>query len=207
MWHVLVSLHKEITISFLMVGHTKFSPDCCFGLFKQMYRKTKAGNIHDIVDVVKQSARVKHPQLIGDYDATIHVKSHDWSTFFDNHFIQTSLKCISKIQHFRFISDYPGYVYVRNTSDDKEHRLKLLKYLSWRLCKSALSEQRISPGLSLEFQWYPHHKIQGSKVLLWCWKRFDLLSTSNTIRNITSFTIKSQFSYIKINVILLYYIV
>ena len=64
-------LCQEITISFLMVRHTKFSPDWCFGLFKQMYRKTKVGNIHDIADVVNQSARVNHPQLIGDYDGTI----------------------------------------------------------------------------------------------------------------------------------------
>ena len=27
--------------SFLLVGHTKFSPDWCFQLFKQKYRKTK----------------------------------------------------------------------------------------------------------------------------------------------------------------------
>ena len=159
-WRVLVGLHKEITISFLMVGHTKFSPDWCFGLFKQMYRKTKVGNIHDIADVVKQSATVNHPQLIGDYDGTIHVISHDWSTFFDDHFIQTSLKGISKIQHFRFASDYPGYVFVRNTSDDKEQKIKLLKDLSWRPCKFTLPEQLVPPGMSLERQWYLHHKIR-----------------------------------------------
>ena len=94
MWHVLVGLHKEITISFLMVGHTKFAPDWCFGLFKKMYRKTKVGNIHDIAYILKQLARVNHPQLIGDYDGTIHFMSHDWSTFFDDFFIQTSLKGI-----------------------------------------------------------------------------------------------------------------
>ena len=50
---VAVGLHKEITISFLLVGHTKFSPDWCFGLFKQLYRKTKVGSIDDIAEVVK----------------------------------------------------------------------------------------------------------------------------------------------------------
>ena len=82
MWRVLVGLHKEITISFLFVGHTKFSPDWCFGLFKQLYRKTKVGSIHDIAEVVKQSANVNHPQLIGDYDGTTYVKIYDWQEQF-----------------------------------------------------------------------------------------------------------------------------
>ena len=34
---VLVGLHKEIILSFLPVGHTKFSPDWCFGLLKQKF--------------------------------------------------------------------------------------------------------------------------------------------------------------------------
>ena len=34
-WGVLCGLHKDITLSFLVVDHTKFSPDWCFGLFVQ----------------------------------------------------------------------------------------------------------------------------------------------------------------------------
>ena len=56
MWRVLVGLHKEIKVSFLPVGHTKFSPEWCFGLFKQLYRKTNIGCLHDIVQVVNASA-------------------------------------------------------------------------------------------------------------------------------------------------------
>ena len=32
-WHILSGLNKSITVS-LIVEHTKFSPDWCFGLFK-----------------------------------------------------------------------------------------------------------------------------------------------------------------------------
>ena len=35
------------------------------------------GNINDIADVVKRSASVNHPQLIGEYDGTTHVKMYD----------------------------------------------------------------------------------------------------------------------------------
>ena len=31
-WRVFAGLHKSITISFLIVGHTKFAPDWAFGL-------------------------------------------------------------------------------------------------------------------------------------------------------------------------------
>lgn len=160
MWRILVGLHKEITISFLLVGHTKFSPDWCFGLFKQLYRKTKVGSIHDIAEVVKQSAIVNHPQLVGEYDGTTHVKTYDWSSFFESHTIQTSLKGISKMHHFRFTADHPGCVFVRSSSDDTEKKIKLVKDLSWKPHKNFLPEQVIPPGLSLERQWYLYNKIR-----------------------------------------------
>ena len=161
MRRVLVGLHKEITVSFLLVGHTKFSTDWCFGLFKQLYRKTKVGNINDIAEVVKRSATVNHPQLIGEYDGTTHVKIYDWSSFFDSHTIQTSLKGISKMQHFRFTADHPGYVFVKNSSDAKtETKIKLLKDMSWNPHKNFLPEQITAPGLSLERQWYLYQKIR-----------------------------------------------
>ena len=40
-WYVLSGLNISITLSFLIVGHTKFSPDWCFGLLKQAYRQTR----------------------------------------------------------------------------------------------------------------------------------------------------------------------
>ena len=45
-WRV---LDGRIEISFLIVGHTKFAPDWCFGLLKQAYRRTKVGCLDDIV--------------------------------------------------------------------------------------------------------------------------------------------------------------
>ena len=114
------------------MGHTKFSPDWCFGLFKQLYRKTKVGSINNIAEVVKRSATVNHPQLIGEYDGTTHVKMYDWSSFFDSHTIQTSLKGISKMQHFHFTADHPGYVFVKNSNDASETKIKLLKDTSWK---------------------------------------------------------------------------
>ena len=35
LWRVLTGLHENITLSFMVAGHTKFSPDWCFGLLKK----------------------------------------------------------------------------------------------------------------------------------------------------------------------------
>ena len=35
LWRVLTGLHENITLSFMITGHTKFSPDWCFGLMKK----------------------------------------------------------------------------------------------------------------------------------------------------------------------------
>ena len=160
MWRVLVGLHKEIIISFLFVGHTKFFPDWCFGLFKQLYRRTKVGSIHDIAEVVKWSANINHPQLIGDYDGTTHMKTYDWSSFFESHAIQTSLKGISKMHHFRLTADHPGCVFVKNSSDQTaETKINLLQDMSWKPHKNLLPQLITPPGLSLEHQWYLYNKI------------------------------------------------
>ena len=37
LWRVLTGLHRSITLSFMIAGHTKFSPDWCFGLLKKRY--------------------------------------------------------------------------------------------------------------------------------------------------------------------------
>jgi hypothetical protein len=56
LWRVLVGLHTRITLSFLVVGHTKFVPDWCFGLLKQCFRCTHVGCLDDITQVVNDSA-------------------------------------------------------------------------------------------------------------------------------------------------------
>ncbi len=49
----------------LLVGHTKYSPDWCFGLFKQRYRRCYVSSLHDVADAVNSSADVNTAQLVG----------------------------------------------------------------------------------------------------------------------------------------------
>ena len=75
-WRVLAGLNRRIEISFLIVGHTKFAPDWCFGLLKQAYRRTKVGCLDDIVRLVESSAVVNNAQLIGREDGTVIVHQY-----------------------------------------------------------------------------------------------------------------------------------
>ena len=63
-WRVLTGLHRTVRMSFMLVGHTKFAPDWCFGLFKQRYRRTFVSSLDDVVDVVNTSADVNVAQLV-----------------------------------------------------------------------------------------------------------------------------------------------
>ena len=64
-WRVMVGLHKRIVLSFLIVGHTKFSPDWYFGLLKQRFHHTKVGCLADLERVVNESAEANVSQLVG----------------------------------------------------------------------------------------------------------------------------------------------
>ena len=60
--------HKDLFI-FSGIGHTKFVPDWCFGLFKSLFRRSKVGSINDIAKVVNCSAQCNVTQLICNEDS------------------------------------------------------------------------------------------------------------------------------------------
>ena len=92
MCRVLTGLHHEIKLSFLIVGHTKFAPDWCFGLAKQCYRRSQVSSLDDIANTVARSSVVNVPQLVGTLDGDILVPTYNWSEFFEDHVIKTALK-------------------------------------------------------------------------------------------------------------------
>ena len=160
MWRVLTGLHKEITISFLPVGHTKFAPDWCFGLFKQRFCLMKINDLDDIASAVDTSSLVNVPQLVGTLDGECLVPTYNWSDHFDAHTVKTALKGIKKNYHFRFTSSSPGAVFVKKASGDVEKEISLLKDPSWQPSCHDLPDVVTPLGLSLERQWYLHDKIR-----------------------------------------------
>ena len=104
LWRVMTGQHKEITLSFMIPGHTKFSPDWCFGLQKKKYRRTEVGSLADLVGVVNESASVNVAQPTGLEDGTVLVTTYDWQEYFKN--FCTKVAGIKKLHHIRFDSGH-----------------------------------------------------------------------------------------------------
>ena len=139
---VLVGLHRTITISFMIVGHTKFAPDRCFGLFKRLFWRTVFGCLDDIVGVVARSAEVNHAQLVAKQNREVLVPTYNWSEELQPHFKQTAFRGIKKYHHFHFDSKKPGKVYVKMYSDEPEE-IELLTDPNWRPSASEPPQQPV----------------------------------------------------------------
>ena len=159
MYRILCGLHDDIKVSFLPVGigHTKFSPDWCFGLFKRHFWRSKVGHL-DVVRVVNESATTNVAQLVGSQCGDVIVPIYDWSGYFEDTTIKTSLKGITQMHHFHFSQSHPGKVKVRNSTTDNWRTINLLKDPSWR--PTDFPQQIIPPGLSFERQQYLYEKIR-----------------------------------------------
>ena len=156
MWRCMVGLHKEI--AFLVVGHTKFAPDWCFGLLKRKFRREKVGCLADIARVVDTSATVNISQLCGTQTGEVLVPTHDWKAYLSQFF--KTLRNIKSYHHFRFSSATPGSVFVKEYADTEEHQTLLLNDFSWQPTQSQLPPIIHPLGLSLDRQWYLYDSIR-----------------------------------------------
>ena len=57
-------LLKEINVSFLPVGHTKFSSDWCFGWLAETPLQETLGCLDDLVRVVNESGWGHNPETL-----------------------------------------------------------------------------------------------------------------------------------------------
>lgn len=85
-WRVMTGLHQRITLSFMLVGHPKFAPNWCFGLFKQRYRCTFVSSLNDVANVVNSSADVNVAQLVGTQEGEPIVSAYNWASLLGDHF-------------------------------------------------------------------------------------------------------------------------
>lgn len=81
-WRVLCGFHHSIFYSFLIAGHTKFSPDGCFGLLKQSFRRNFGSSLFDLMQTVDSSTvtGVNMSQLCGLHDGSVLVQVYDWAS-------------------------------------------------------------------------------------------------------------------------------
>ena len=157
-WRVLSGLHQSVTISFMLVGHTKFAPDWCFGLLKQRFRRTFVSSLQDLVDVVDRSADVNVPELVGTQDGAVLVPTYDWVSFLGEHFRRVPQ--MKSQHHFHFSSTSPGVVNMKEYSDSDSRQFRVLVDSSWEPSPATLPTQILPAGLSDERKWYLYHQIR-----------------------------------------------
>ena len=147
------AIYDSVTLSFMIIGHTKFSPDWCFGLLKQRLRRCRVDCLDDIVDVVESSA-----QLVGAQSGETLVPMYNWSQFFEPHF--RVLPSIKTYHHFHFNSSSPGTVILKKFSNSNETSYQIRTISSWTPSLDTLPPIIMPPGLAEERQLYLYHKLR-----------------------------------------------
>lgn len=153
-----MQLHDDITLNFLVTGHTKFAPDWCFGLFKQTFRRSSVSCLDDIADIMKKStvSGVNIPQLVGSESGQTFVPCRNWQQLLHNYF--RTLPQVKTYHHFRFTSTKPGVVFVKDFHDSPEVEYNLL--LPKVMISPDLPEVIPAPGLDSKRQWYLFNQIR-----------------------------------------------
>jgi hypothetical protein len=161
MYRVMTGQHKSITLSFMLVGHTKFSPDAYFGLIKKNYRRSKVYTYDHLVDVIDSSTTENFNvcQTYKDKHGRKKNQFRKWSSWLGKVFKE--LTGITNYQHFRIDADAPGKINVKCSVDAEEEIFFLLKEKTFQFDeRSGKPSCFTSKGLSAERQWYLYDKIR-----------------------------------------------
>jgi hypothetical protein len=112
-WRTITGRNSKMKISFMIPGHTKFSPDRFFGLIKKLYRRTSVSSLPDIEKVVSNSSICGKniPQLTAHITGKRHVTWYNWNEFLSKYFQR--IPNILQYHHFRFDASQPCTVFVK----------------------------------------------------------------------------------------------
>ncbi|GES92034.1 hypothetical protein GLOIN_2v1777628 [Rhizophagus clarus] len=154
-WRVACGLHTKITYSFIVAGHTKFSPNRFFGLFKLKLQKSDVDNLDDLVNVVENST-------LGGYNQaqTIFNKNGDHVVHFYN-WIEYLLKFfktipnILKYHHFTFHMNNVGKVEIKEKVDGNTQIINIKKNNDI----IGFSREIFPEKLSAKRQWYLYEQV------------------------------------------------
>lgn len=159
MYRICSGLHDKIELSFLAVGHTKFSPDSHFGLIRQRYRKSGIYTYEQLANVIEESTgngyNICHTR---DKSKIVY---RDWTGWLSAYF--KVIPNITRYHHFRLDSKENGIIIVKKNIDSKDEKIDLTKGKNFvDLKEKTLYPETIlhSTGLSAERQWYLYDHIR-----------------------------------------------
>ena len=138
----------------MIVGHTKFSPDWCFGLLKQRLRRCEYNCLNDIAREVENSADVNSAQLIRTQSGEQLVPTYNWANYFHPYF--RPFQNIKQYHHFKFT---PTAFTVKKYSNHESLDFHILR-TNWTPSFTELPQIIIPAGLSEERKIYLYNNIR-----------------------------------------------
>ena len=156
----MAGLHLTIQYSFLIVGHTKFAPDACFGMIKKKFRRTRISCLQDLAEVVNTSADLNHAQLVGSQSGNVIVPTYDWKNHFAGRF--RMLTGIKRLHHITITSTPQSQlsISVKEFSDSPTQVVSLVKDPTWNPLPSELPPVILPTGLDAKRQWYLYNEVR-----------------------------------------------
>ena len=139
-WWVMVGVHQQIILSFLIAGHTG------------------VGCLADFEHVVNISAEANITQPVGTQSGEVVVPTYNWTSMFAGRLKR--LKHIKNNHHFKISASTPGSVCVKMESDSDEENISLLIDHTWVPTIHNLPPVVVPSGLSLYRQWYLYNQIR-----------------------------------------------
>ncbi len=172
-WRVACGLHTQITYSFMVAGHTKFSPDGFFGLLKLKLRKSEVDNLDDLVKVVESSTigGFNQVQIVFDKNNNHIVHFYDWTKFLLKFF--KLIPNILKYHHFILHKDNIGNVEIKETVDGNKQTIDIRKSKNINII--GFSQEIYPTGLSAERQWYLYEQVRQHIQDSQKWNEYCLL--------------------------------
>jgi hypothetical protein len=121
-WLMMLGWFDEITVNFMIPGHTKFICDSFFGKIKKVYRNQPSNIVNDIENIVNISSKCNEAIRCNN---ELGWSWYDFSSLLKDYFIPLSQ--IKQYYQFRFKRNDIGIVYVSKESNGTENSFSLLK--------------------------------------------------------------------------------
>ncbi|XP_047125628.1 uncharacterized protein LOC124807619 [Hydra vulgaris] len=157
-WKVAVGLNQKITIMFLPVSHTKFSPDAGFGILKSKFQRSEVALVKEFAACIEAStliSKLNKSVIVGDENGTILVPIYDWQEHHSSNF--KTIPNLKQWHYFTFQFDKPGVITCKINSDSAEVEFQVWQH---QLISKITMPQMLQPKLLLpERQWYLYDSI------------------------------------------------
>ena len=159
-WRTLTGQHDSMLLSFMLVGHTKFSPDRFFGLFKKAFRRSSVSTMIEIAGVAERCTNTGQviPQVVRSTDGVVLVKFYKWTEYLNKYF--RAVPNILSYHQFSVSADNLGVVKVRQYSDSTPIDVNIFKSGITQFTIAGFPAQLLPPGLDINRQWYLYEQIR-----------------------------------------------